>query len=169
MWFAIQTADAPSLLVSITATRTESSLLGPVDRYLDCFIFPPRWTACTWFFLPNWSAACPLAPTFISTLIFFFFFTPATCTTVPLCPSSLPGGIYQAAGAGGLQHRLFQPTLWAWDQEEEGEKDVWILMSTPRTQVYVCWNTHTVNTLLHTTVTSCPALSSAAPSHDPPP
>lgn len=39
-----------------------------------------------------------------------------------LSPTSMPGGIHQAAGAGGLQHRLCQPTFWTWDPEEEGEK-----------------------------------------------
>lgn len=129
MWFAIQTADAPSPLVSITATWTESSLQGPTDTdsFASLSFFPHEQPAPD-FFYPTESAACPLAPSFFSlsthtsSLIFFFFFVTlmpllSCCTTVPLyLPlSSLPGGIYQAAGAGGLQHRLCQPTLWTWD------------------------------------------------------
>lgn len=158
MWFAIQTADAPSPLVSITATWTESSLQGPADTYsfASLSFFPHEQHALD-FFYPTESAACPLAPSFFSLsthtsslILFNFFFVTimpllSCCTTVPLyLPlSSLPGGIYQAAGAGRLQHRLCQPTLWTWDQEEEGEKDVWILMSLLRTQVRTYTETHT--------------------------
>lgn len=101
--------------------------------------------------------------------------------------SSLPGGIYQAAGAGRLQHRLCQPALWTWDQEEEGERalqsvaahvntakagtkakvrrGVWKLISLPRTQVCAYTETHSQPIL----VTECPAISSTAQSHDSPP
>lgn len=71
------------------------------------------------FYPTDCNAACPL--TFV---LLLSLFTLSCFTTVSPSFSlfSLPGGIYQAARTGGLQHRLCQPTLWTWDQEEEGEK-----------------------------------------------